>query len=106
MNSTLVATQHMPRPSIDKPSDGAKLAEYENKRSIALAEYEGVKLRLAEWRWSHDAAWLRLVTRYVELRTELRKSNDLLVLGTRMNVSYVFSSLGFRVIRDWLCREL
>jgi hypothetical protein len=69
-----------------------------------IAEYEDIKSRIANWRWSHDAAWLRLVTRYVELRSMLHKSNDLLVFGTQMNGGYMFSNLGSRVVRDWICQ--
>ncbi len=71
-----------------------------------LAEYEDIKSRIANWRWSHDAAWLRLVTRYVEMRTKLHQGNDLLILGTRMDRGYQFSRLGFHVIRNWLCRDI
>ena len=94
MDTTLVATQK-PRPSIDGPSHEAK-----------REEYEGIKTLIATWRWSHDAAWLRHVTRYVELRKELKRGNEVLVLGAilgdyrRKNYEYVFSEYGNRLIQS------
>lgn len=45
----------------------------------AYAEYQEVKKRIQRWRWSHDAAWLRLVEKYVNLSRELSLPNALLI---------------------------
>ncbi len=44
------------------------------------AEYQQVKGWIHAWRWQHDAAWLRLIERYVKLSRELNIPNALLIV--------------------------
>jgi hypothetical protein len=76
-----------------RPFNEANIPAYEAK----CDEYEEIKVLIATWRWSHDAAWARHIARYVTLRTELGRGNELLVFGAMSDDGHILSDLGDRM---------